>query len=81
MKTVTIEYCYGDRQELVSTHKTNCDTAAIDRAIAKHFGKRASFYQDNGICTAAVLYGRVGHYSTTMGCASMDTGRVSVRVE
>jgi len=81
MKTVTIQYCYGDHRKLVSTHRTDSDEVAIERAIAKHFGKRAGFYRDNGISTATVQFGQIGHYSKSEGCSVMDTGRVSISVE
>lgn len=81
MKTVTIRYCYGDYQELVSTHRTDSEEVAIERAIAKNFGERAGFYRDNGISTETTQYGQIGHYSKSAGCSVMDTGRVSIRVE
>ncbi|MCY1179237.1 hypothetical protein D9M71_312130 [compost metagenome] len=81
MKTVTIKYCYGDHQELISIHRTDSDEVAIERAIAKHFGKCAGFHRDNGISTATTQYGQIGHYSNSAGCYTMDTGRVYIRVK
>lgn len=80
MKTVTITYCYGDKADLISTHRTDCDEIAIGRAIDKHFGKRATWHQDNGLSNQYARYGQIGHY-IGQGCYSMDTGRVRIEVE
>ncbi|GLR55205.1 hypothetical protein GCM10007923_64270 [Shinella yambaruensis] len=80
MKTVTIRQCYGDHTEWTSTHRTDDDQVAIERAIKRRFGVRAAFYEDNGLSTESKKYGQIGH-PTKWGNASMDTGRVSIRVE
>lgn len=80
MKTVTIQYCYGEHKTIVSHHRTDDDDAAIESAIRKHYGKRAQFFRDNGICTTSTQYGQIGHYVDRIGAASMDTGRVSIQV-
>jgi hypothetical protein len=72
MLQVIITECYGDWQQHTSRHKTT------DRAVRKAYGAGKSFYRDHGISGPTTTYGQVGHYSTSGGCASMDTGRLAV---
>lgn len=78
---VTITLCYGEHTTFSSSHKTDDNEIALQRAIEKHFGKGKGFYMDNGISTRDSWYGQIGHKLKGQNCASMDTGRVSVRFE
>lgn len=49
MTTIKITECYGEHDQTVSTHRTACTEQAIERAIAKRYGRRVEFRLDNGL--------------------------------
>lgn len=80
MLQVTITECYGERREHTSRHKTTDRDEAIARAVRKAYGSGRCLFRDNGISSPTTIYGQVGHYSRSAGCSTMDTGRVSIRI-
>lgn len=80
MLTVTITRLYGDRDESSSNHRTDDPQRAIDLAIAKTFGRAARFFPESEIGTPTTQYGQVGRYIEPR-CATMDTGRLVIRVQ
>ena len=80
MLTVTITRLYGDRDESSSNHRTDDPREAIDRAVAKTFGRAARFFPESEIGTPTTQYGQVGRY-IELHCATMDTGRLVIRVQ
>lgn len=80
MLQVTITECYGERAEHTSRHKTTDHDEAIARAVRKAYGAGKSLYRDHGISGPTTTYGQIGHTSRAAGCATMDTGRVAIRI-
>lgn len=78
---VTIQLCYGEHTTWTSSHQTDDRHTALERAIAKHFGKGKGFYRDSGLSSADAWYGQIGHRLKGQNCSSMDTGRVCVRFD
>lgn len=79
MKTVTIRECKIDGRTWTHHARTNDRWDAIDRAIARHFGKAASFHRDLGITHG--LYGQVARYVPKANASTTLTGRVRIEVE
>jgi len=84
MIKVTITECYGGRQLFVSTHKTNDEAEAQQKAIVKAYGRGKFLCVDHGITTpgSSTQYGQIGHYvDRRQGLISTDTGLVRIDCE
>lgn len=83
MLTIKITELYGDRKQVVSSHRTNSTAIAISRAVKKHYGKRSYFYvnyeRSMGL-GPLIQYGQIGHPIATNQC-TMDTGMVRVDID
>jgi len=86
MIRITIHECKTNGRCWTSQHRTDDARQAMTLAIAKFWGKRASFWRDNGISQGAgdpsrgTEYGQIGEpIKGNPGCNNMITGRISVR--
>ena len=81
---VTIHECYGEHRDFVSNHRGTVEDA-IEKAVSKKFGKRASLYADQGLnqgLPKSVQYGRVSVPCRGSTCSvELITGRVRVEAE
>lgn len=79
---ITIQQCYGDHTSFVSNHRGTVQEA-MEKAVAKHYGKRASLCADYGLnqgIPSNVRYGQIG-VPHDMNSTSLITGRVRVEAE
>jgi hypothetical protein len=81
MKTVVISECKSGGRVWKHTARTDSDQVAINRAILKHFGRKAGFHRDQGLSNIG-MYGQITKPAPGQGNAwDCVTGRVSIRVE
>lgn len=78
MITVTIRECRSGGLEWTSRHRTDNEEAAIDRAIARYWGRSASLSGDHGLRDIG-RYGQIVTPARTGGYNCM-TGRVRIEV-
>lgn len=79
---VVIGECYGEHKKHFSNHRGTVQEA-MAKAVAKHYGKRASLWEDLGLnqgISANVRYGQVG-IPHDRNSTSLVTGRVRVEAE
>lgn len=79
---ITIHECYGDHRDFVSNHRGTVQEA-MDKAVMKRYGKRASLCTDYGLnqgIPANVRYGQIG-VPHDRNSTNLITGRVRVEAE
>jgi hypothetical protein len=84
MYIITITECFGERRVFTSRHRVideiDGELRAIDRAVAKHYGRKKYFVIDRGLSAGGTRkYGVIGH--SYGGSTSVDTGRVAIDVD
>lgn len=78
--TVKISQCYGEYAATRSAHWTNCTDEAIERAVARRYGKVAVFVESKGLRSGRSRFGQI--FKRIKGANAMTslTGQVCIEV-
>lgn len=79
MKRVTVVALYSDRTWSTSV-RLDDNESAIERAVCKLWGRKASFWRDNERPRNGVSYGQIVKWLPKGHCYTSLTGRVRVEV-
>ena len=77
MITVTIEETSMEGAQWVSTHNTNDESIALERAISKHWGKSKYFHENRGLSDCG-MFGQIVKYVKSLNASTALTGQVAI---